>query len=814
MGRILKLTAGLLLLLQASTATGACQQSLDSKETSLPEPPQQRTLWTPPQTTLPGLMVTATAKLFEHGMADPRGCEYREVEIRAGNVWNGEAVPIKIHAWLMPARPAEKERYSVGWNGLVYPVVSIGNKANLRADMLAALQADEEARAKWIRDSPKFPFHRFYNAISEGYSASQQGLLPLKACLLLRLGETELAEKIWAAWMVGTDDNNSNGNSYWKDPYLMLAQAWTWALFDRALTAHMRGDDQLALASARALSTIQPIVEAEAETRGLKPYLLSSAPAGPKPSYLTFLEPLPSLLADQERRALERLKEPKRKHVSPDALSKYTDKVARIALLIEELDEVAARQWGQPGGVELGEDPIVQALIAEGEAAVEPLLKVLESDTRLMRSVSFHRDFFFQRHLMGTHEAAYFVLTRILKTSTFGATEANAFALLATGMEGRRNLARLIRQYLEKYGTKPVEERWYGVLNDDRASEEEWVQAAANIVYPSGTEGLPPSWAFTTAPTPAMRALKGILLRGEPLRSKTAPTVSELFVKRMRELAARPDGRLQMMLSGATNFALSLLAWDGQTHLAEVRELQETIRRMYVADDGKDSSRRPNLIGLLVSLYLKRMEVDDSAAAKEYASWLATVKPVDAVDETPYLFEPMWRFAHLPEIKRAANQIFGQQGSLWLPLIDSNKRESFYGAKLMETPLLNLESFREQVLAGLADKRVVGILRPRDTGEEYDLTVENSYTAVLVGSVNSASAIIGVQKDDPRAARPLAPISIRACDVYASKLARFSGAPRFEIYWTEAARDQAIADDVLFLREHKGAFNPSSGFYN
>jgi hypothetical protein len=815
-GCILILISCLLLLLQANLAASAQQQqSPVFNETGFPESPQQKKPWTPPQTTLPELLITATAKLFEQGLADPRGCEYREVEIRTGSVWSGEAYAIKIHAWLMPTRATEKERFSVGWNGLVYRVVSVGDKANLRDDILAALKADEEMRAKWMRDSPKFPFHRFYHAVPESLSASHQFLLPLKTCLLLRLGETELAEKVWAAWMVGTDNSNSGSNSYWKDPYLMVAQDWTWALFDRVVTAHMRGDDQLALLSARALLPIQTTVEAEAERRGLKPFLLSSTTVGQKPSYLTFLEPLPFLLADQERRAAERLREPKRQRVEPGALSKYPDKAARIAILIRELDEVSARQWGQPGGVSLVEDPIVQALIAQGEDAVEPLLTVLETDKRLTRSVSFHRDFFYQRHPIGTHEAAYVALTRILKTSTFGATEANAYDLIARGMEGRRALAHLIRQYLDKYGTRPVEERWYGVLADDKASMEEWLQAAANIVYPSGGEGLPPSWTFTSAPTPSTRAQKGIRLRGETLRSKSSPTVSELFLKRMRELAARSDGHLYETLSGATNFALALLAWDGQTRIAEVRELQEMIRKMYLADDGKDTSRRPDLIGLLVSLYLKRMEVDDPVAAKEYVSWLSTVKPEDATDETLYLFEPMWRFAHLPEITRAAYQIFSQQGSIWLPIIDMNKSRSFYAAKLLETPMLNLESFREQVLTGLADRAVVGTLRPRNTGDEdrYELTVENTYTAVLAGAANTASALISVPKDDPRAARPLEVIRIRACDVYASRLSRFSGAPRFEIYWTEAARDQAIADAVKFLREHKGLFMPSSGLY-
>ena len=50
----------------------------------IPEPPSQGQPWTVPATTLPRFLVTATGILFEQGVADPRGCEYRQVEIGIG----------------------------------------------------------------------------------------------------------------------------------------------------------------------------------------------------------------------------------------------------------------------------------------------------------------------------------------------------------------------------------------------------------------------------------------------------------------------------------------------------------------------------------------------------------------------------------------------------------------------------------------------------------------------------------------------------------------------------------------------------------
>lgn len=51
-----------------------------------------------------------------------------------------------------------------------------------------------------------------------------------------------------------------------------------------------------------------------------------------------------------------------------------------------------------------------------------------------------------------------------------------------------------------------------------------------------------------------------------------------------------------------------------------------------------------------------------------------------------------------------------------------------------------------------------------------------------------------------------APVSIRACDVYAWKLRGFEGAPWVELYWSEEARDSAVASSAKFLREHGGPF--------
>lgn len=88
------------------------------------------------------------------------------------------------------------------------------------------------------------------DAIPEEANVAWDCLFPVKAGLLWRIGKTELAEKVWTQWTSVKLQVSD------KDPYLSLATDWAWSLFDRAICALIRGDDHLALASARAASPI------------------------------------------------------------------------------------------------------------------------------------------------------------------------------------------------------------------------------------------------------------------------------------------------------------------------------------------------------------------------------------------------------------------------------------------------------------------------------------------------------------------------------------------------------------------------------
>ena len=176
-------------------------ESANSDADLMPDPPaQKRAFAAPTNTKLSQSFVTATAALFELGLADPRDCEYREVEIAVGDIWSGDGGVIKVHAWVLPAatsKATNAQRFAVSWNGLIYRTVSLGEKADLQADVKSICTSDEEKRAASKANRRGFS-PRFEGAVGESRSASERTLLPIKACLLLRLGETALAERVWS----------------------------------------------------------------------------------------------------------------------------------------------------------------------------------------------------------------------------------------------------------------------------------------------------------------------------------------------------------------------------------------------------------------------------------------------------------------------------------------------------------------------------------------------------------------------------------------------------------------------------------------
>ena len=151
----------------------------------LPEPPQQHKSWRP-DSAIPTNVLSAAGTLFEQGFPDPRGCEYREIEVAVSSVWDGKVSHVKTRGWVLPKKVGTNQ-FAICWNGLIYPVTKVSAPAELRAEVTSSN----------LPMSRRFGFGGG-SAIGEVGSVNYANALSTRILLLLRCGETAAALIKWS----------------------------------------------------------------------------------------------------------------------------------------------------------------------------------------------------------------------------------------------------------------------------------------------------------------------------------------------------------------------------------------------------------------------------------------------------------------------------------------------------------------------------------------------------------------------------------------------------------------------------------------
>jgi len=732
-------------------------EGIKSSGSVMPIPPEQSKPWTPPPTKLPPVVISATTELFNDGMADPRGCEYREVEMSLP--WG----PSKEHGWVLPAEG--KQRYAIGWNGVLYPVTSVGAAVDLQKDLSSMIET------RFRGNGNGWP-------MNDRLSLSLVCSLPIKAAFLLRLGRADLAESLWHKGYAGA------GAMETSDPYAEMAGEWLGRWYYRAVVAHLRGDDRLALAICQTLLPLQKTVEATAARRGI-------AKASPDKLYVEDLRQLPALAADEEGRTQEAPYTPVLESGQP------AKGPQRIAALIRDLELVSAQQMMNPGQTDVSTDPIVQALIEEGDPAVEPLLECLEEDTRLTRS-EFTQGMGFEGPIIPVYEPAFVAIVGILKTP-FSLSDSAEKDPRNLSLDDRKALAAKIRDYWQKNKGMSLSDRWYATLQDDNAGASAWFLAVDNIVQPTNVTTTPGTmFGGGWSSGGGFPQKTPVVLQGESLRAKTNPSVSDLIIKRFKQVIAQSASDKNISFDPVGKLILALADWDGKAHLDDLREMAQAFHTRFPHEQGAFVST----LQTEAMIYRKRLALGDPRVLQDNADWLVAINPTEWCNfDLTNPFQIMWHYPNDPVIRQAAEKLFDSKNSPWIPLNRVKPlNESSTLADLVTTPLIGLAAFRQEVLRRLDDPSIDGTIQINDNGNVGCMLTDDVHQNFTVASC----------KGDPLAPPAGSSISFRTCDWFAYELSRLDGFPRIGLYWPQPQRDAAVAACKAVLVQYGDAFQSHS----
>lgn len=378
--------------------------------------------------------------LIDEFLFDPTGAQRVRVKTTIRTVWASSA-PITREGWLVPGegdRPTKV--YFTDGDSIPAPA----EKELEKLDFLAACRARFAEKGGTGKEEPDQATFLRMRRTAVGYVEEPDLVL---AAWLYRLGHKELADRALAKAR-----ESAKGDE--KKMVADLRKRLAWSAFAAMVHAYMvRADEEAIVAGERLLRLYPEEAKHYGQARAIVASLKRRKAGG------TF-----GKTPEEEW---------------PKGFDTW-DEEKRIAYLIESLDEVDARQQGQPGGIELASDRRVWALIDIGDAAVPALIDTIESDDRLTRSVHFWRDFAASRTVLGVREPALAAAMSILRVRVFepGATGDN---FTGRGKTEAKGVAAKLRDYWDRYGSLPFDERMMKVLIDPALSHEAQREAAYNL---------------------------------------------------------------------------------------------------------------------------------------------------------------------------------------------------------------------------------------------------------------------------------------------------------------------------------------------
>lgn len=750
----MRIAYGVLLTFFASFAAAQEDLPVDGSEEGLSKfigstPPQQYHPWFSQTDLLPAEAIEAVQKLYSCGFLDPRGCEYRQLtvttEAHGGN-------PVETEGWLIPNSGRDGSgrrmiRCAICWNGQIYPVKKIGARADIDAAAEEALQQ--------VRKQPE--------ATYEFESVSVTAPHPVRIALLIRFGDFESAEQLYAAFYEGPEQQQADRF------FFETASGWARTSYRRLVSAHGEGDPVLGKAIGQEFARSSHQIIAEAVKRGYDD----------AKEELAFLTRARGLLNEQLQRDGSGERPPR---AILAGRAGYPHEYQYVQALSHDLREIAltAPDDREAFYRQFKDEPTIRELISLGESAVAGLFfEFLKPQPGLTRIIDASGD---EPVVLTTADVATFVVREILQGE---AATAKGFETFWKGIYDQTS-----------------QERWVSLLSEDNAPTKQWEFAAK---YLTGTDT-----RYTGA--------HGHVLKVEASETDLAP----LIAKRLHQsLEAIPEEMVDVMhLMEASGLAVALMEFDVEGHQAPLRELS---RRLHQAMDHPPQQRGRlgiSFLGERLGMTTSALgRAGDAEALRRYAKWLRAFAWDPYGNEplffAPKLLMPLWECQDNADIAEVSDWLFEAEDSPWAARFDreparSYREETYPGSLAMTLlrkssaddssalpPALQIPAFRRRVMQLLRD--------PRPAGEVW---VERRADGTPMVNYKSPS-VMGNSPLPKQGTIVEAPQVLRVSDlvawslVHRAQLNRDASVvlPEFSMVWTVAERDTAIANIRALLED-------------
>lgn len=436
-------------------------------------------------------------ELLKTTLYDPPPAAERVVaKVTLRTCW-GHTEEVTRDLWRLPGE-GERPEQLIRADGLIETAVIAA--VATRADLAA--QARDRVKPRTSSEESDARFESMSRTSGRGPQTDHDLAL---AAWLQRRGEDTLAAQLLARLRKNRSAEEARGPTLVKELRADLA----WQAFSDMVNAYIVCADEDALASGRHLFERYP-----EETKAY--------------------DQAKAVVAELERRKTDGTLGKKGAEKPPDGFEKKTPE-EQIAWLVKALEDVDARQRGQPGGVGLTDDWRIEGLIDRGDAAVPALIDVLDKDERLMRSMHFWRDFSQNRTVLSVREGALVAVMSILRYSVFkpAATGSN---FTGSGAERMQAVARELRAYWEANKGLKIEQRMLNVLTAAKSTEEQMREAAENLAELTHRRKIGTTvWSSSTGP--------GAPASTNPALALADPTAAEAILAAMDRDVARGDPR-------------------------------------------------------------------------------------------------------------------------------------------------------------------------------------------------------------------------------------------------------------------------------